>query len=124
MGDVFGSIIILASLTVFAVILFLPGKGLLAKNKRLNRSNERVLVEDALKHLYDCEYTETSCSINSIAGNLSITGDKAARLLEKLEKMGLLLFDQTGLHVYTGCWKNTLQTKPAWRKLCGIKRLK
>lgn len=69
---------------------FWPKSGLNAKWKRASINTKRVHLEDALKHLYDCEYKNTSASLNSIAGNLNISGDQAARLIARLESMGLI----------------------------------
>ena len=71
-------------------IIFWPNFGLSDKFKRWTKDTERVQIEDALKHLYDCEYRNISCTINSIAGNLSINADRAAKLVTRLETLGLL----------------------------------
>lgn len=76
---------------ILVLIFFtLPHKGLLARRKRHKDINKRVLVEDALKYLYNCEYNSIGCTMNSIAGNLSIPADYAADLVAKLEEMGLI----------------------------------
>lgn len=79
-------------LFIVAVIgfVFWPKYGIIDKLKQLNRDTERIQIEDALKHLYDCEYRNISCTINSIAGNLSINTDKATKLVSRLELLGLL----------------------------------
>ncbi|KAA3635171.1 MAG: hypothetical protein DWQ02_10240 [Bacteroidetes bacterium] len=69
---------------------FWPTNGVVAKWRRASISTKRVLLEDALKHLYDCEYKSLSASLHSIAGNLNISGDQAANLVERLESMGLI----------------------------------
>lgn len=79
----------LAVILIFTWI-FWPRSGLIDRIKRWLQDAERIQIEDALKHLYDCEYTNLSCTINSIAGNLSITSDRAAKLVAKLESMGLV----------------------------------
>ncbi|NWF89778.1 MAG: metal-dependent transcriptional regulator [Ignavibacteriaceae bacterium] len=74
----------------FLSYIFWPNFGLSDKLKRWTQDTERVQIEDALKHLYDCEYRNISCTINSIAGNLSINADRAAKLVSRLEALGLL----------------------------------
>ena len=83
---------LLIGVFIIAVIgfVFWPKVGLSDKLKRLTQDTERVQIEDALKHLYDCEYRSISCTINSIAGNLSINSDRAAKVVSKLETLGLL----------------------------------
>ena len=79
-------------LVILGVLLwiFWPKKGLLAIVKKLQKNNRKVLLEDALKYLFDCEYRKSSCDMNSLAGNLNISGDRASRLLEHLLAIGLI----------------------------------
>ncbi len=72
------------------VVLFWPARGLFWRGLRLLRSNERVLIEDALKHAYDCEYRETPCTLLSLAGALSLRGSRAAGLIARLEELRLI----------------------------------
>lgn len=74
------------------VLFFLPSKGMFSQIQNARRNNKRILVEDALKYLYDCEYKNVICNLNSLAGNLSITADESASLITRLEKMGLVSF--------------------------------
>lgn len=53
-------------------------------------NTQRVLLEDALKFVFDCEYKNAPCGLNSVAGNLNISTDKAAKLLDRLRDMGLI----------------------------------
>jgi len=75
-------------------LVFWPEKGLLAlvSNSRLN--SRRILLEDALKYLFDCEYKGLSCRLNALAGNLHISTDKTTRLLESLRQMGLIILEK------------------------------
>lgn len=72
------------------VWFYWPDKGLYALIKRGKKNSKRVLIEDALKHIYDCETKNVTCSLNSIAGNLSISSDAAANLVAKLNTMNLI----------------------------------
>jgi DtxR family Mn-dependent transcriptional regulator len=77
-------------IVLLGTILFLPEKGVVAKLRKRKTISKKVHVEDALKHLYNCEYNNISCTLNSVAGKLSISEDDAAELITKLEEMGLL----------------------------------
>ncbi len=70
--------------------LFWPGIGLFWKWQQGRRSTERILIEDALKHLFDQEYKGWHCTIQSLAGVLSISSERAARLLSRLQALGLV----------------------------------
>ena len=95
----------LASLMVGLVVIllliwvYLPGKGLLAHWKRSKKNTYRVLIEDSLKHLYNCEYNGINCTLNSVAGNLSISADEAARVVKKLEELELITSHESGIRL-------------------------
>ena len=79
-----------ASLAGGLVLLIAPRGGLLGWIRRVRENTARVHVEDALKHLYDCEDKGVSCSPQSLAGSLGTTADRAAKIIHRLEKSGLL----------------------------------
>ncbi len=72
------------------LFLFWPGSGIVARWNSRKSTTRRSLMENALKHLYNCEYESVSCSIETLAGNLSISSDEATLLLTRLEIMGLV----------------------------------
>jgi DtxR family Mn-dependent transcriptional regulator len=95
---------LLALLIAFAIagitaVLFWPAKGIYATYRNAKRNTSRVLVEDALKHLYDYEERNVHSTLRSIAGHLSISGDDAAILAEKLESMGLIESSREGIQL-------------------------
>ncbi len=79
------------------VLFFLPRYGLRSLWKRSQRSMKRVVIEDALKHIYDCEYRNISCTTESIAGTLLISTDEAATLITRLTSMGLVITHESGI---------------------------
>ena len=83
---------LITGLIILVIILWLgwPKKGGFALLKKLKQSNERVHLEDALKFMFDCEYRKLTCDINSIAGNLNISVDKAGRIINRLASMELI----------------------------------
>lgn len=84
---------------IFFVILFYPNKGIVATWKKSNYASKKVLIEDALKYLYNCEYNNVSCTLTGIAGNLSISADDAADIVSRLESMGLLTAHSDALSI-------------------------
>jgi len=83
--------LLIGLITTIILFWFLwPKKGGLALITKLFRNNERVLLEDALKFIFDCEYNKTNCNINSISGNLNIAMDKSSKLLTKLNELDLV----------------------------------
>jgi len=67
-----------------------PQKGGLALISKLKQNNRRALLEDALKFIFDCEYSKKNCDIASIAGNLNISMDTAGHLITELSSMELI----------------------------------
>lgn len=90
MSEPLTALVIGTSALGLAVYFFWPGSGILARWQRTIRDRQRVLLEDALKHIYHCEYRKVHCTTQSVSGALSIDGDAATRLLILLEKTGLL----------------------------------
>ena len=71
------------------ILAFWPGRGLFAAAARRLRLNERVLAEDALKHLHDCEYRDHPATMYSLAGALAVKRRRAGEILSRLERMEL-----------------------------------
>jgi len=75
---------------LFFLLLFYPEKGIVAIWKKSNYASKKVLIEDALKYLYNCEYNNINCTLTGIAGNLSISSDESADIISRLESMGMV----------------------------------
>ena len=84
------ALLLFGALLVLCALLFWPRKGLVPRLTRLARSSERVLLEDALKHVYTCESVGRSCSLESVAGQLEISTGRAADLLARLSELELV----------------------------------
>ncbi|GAB4286078.1 MAG: hypothetical protein Kow0098_00820 [Ignavibacteriaceae bacterium] len=85
-------IAILLGISVIAILaaIFWPERGIYATYQRMKNNNSRVLIEDALKHLYDYEERNINATLRSLAGHLSLSGDDTIKLVEKLRSMGLI----------------------------------
>ena len=62
------ALLVVTGSLLLAVLLFWPGRGLAWQSLHGLRVNERVLIEDALKHLWDCEYRGTPATLQSVSG--------------------------------------------------------
>lgn len=81
-----------------AVVLLILGifwqtNGDFTRLARYNRNRKRILLEDALKYIFDCEYKRVDCNISSLAGHLHITSEKAGSLINRLTTLGLVRLD-------------------------------
>jgi DtxR family Mn-dependent transcriptional regulator len=83
--------LVIATLVIlFTFVLFWPRLGFFWQLQRGYRSTQRVMIEDALKHFYDLEEKGALGTLDSLSGALSISRDKAATLVERLEGFNLL----------------------------------
>jgi len=85
------ALLMASGLLLAGFLLFRPGKGVFWYWRRAFQNTGRILIENALKYLYNCEYQQHSCTLQSLSGGLAIGSAKAIRLLSKLEKLGLVL---------------------------------
>lgn len=71
--------------------LLLRARQPLANWWRHHRDGERVQVEDALKHVYECEYQGRICTWQSLSGVLGLSSGRALALLQRLVALGLVV---------------------------------
>ena len=85
-----GSALLISGLLALVVaLLFWPVRGYLWRWQRLRRLTTRIYLEDAVKHLYNCQYRGQTPSVESLSGGLQISGSRAAELLIQLQTVGL-----------------------------------
>lgn len=99
MIDPLKALAIFGLIVAVAAAFLMPKYGLYPRWKRARRGMKRVAIEDALKHIYDCEYRNRHCTMESIAGALLIPTDEAAELLTRLTSMGLLVTGDNGVRL-------------------------
>jgi DtxR family Mn-dependent transcriptional regulator len=80
---------IASALVAAAFWLFWPVSGLYWRWSRFRRYSDRTLVEDALKHLYDCEARRHPGTVHSLSGALGISGHRLAEVVARLEQLKL-----------------------------------
>jgi DtxR family Mn-dependent transcriptional regulator len=93
MPDPLISLIIAVLLTVIGLWLFRPERGLFWRWQRTRQRSERVLIEDALKHIYKCERDRRCPTVQSLSGALNITGNQTTEVLARLEALELVRTD-------------------------------
>jgi len=87
---------VFAALVAVAAAVLWPKRGLVARLARTSRLTERVLLEDALKHVYTCESIGRVSSIESMAGQLEVGTGRAAALLARLAESDLIRSTESG----------------------------
>jgi DtxR family transcriptional regulator, Mn-dependent transcriptional regulator len=74
-----------------ALLVFWPGNGLLARWRKSRSMSERIVTEDALKHLHNFEMAGRRPTVESLAGALHVTVNEASSVLNTMEAGGLVV---------------------------------
>ncbi len=93
------AILIAIAITLIAWFLFRPQLGLIPRWRKARQITDRVLLEDALKHIQRCERHSETPSLESIAGALEVNVNQAVEIAEELQKMGLILIENGNFHL-------------------------
>jgi len=89
-------------LILLALLVLWPKIGLFMRYKKSAMNTKKILMEDALKHLYDYEYHKLIATLNSIAGNLGISADKSSKIVENLKKANLVTLNNQSISLTSG----------------------
>ena len=96
MTDPVLALLVFALLAAAVVGLFWPAGGLVGRIRRLTDLDERVRLEDAIKHIYRCQRTRQRCSLDSLAGRLGVSRARAATLISRLAELRLVRTPASG----------------------------
>ncbi|HEY5729393.1 MAG TPA: metal-dependent transcriptional regulator [Anaerolineales bacterium] len=91
---------IIIFLTV-AWLIFRPDHGWFWEWQRGQKLTAKVLQEDALKHIHQCEIHNDKPSVKSIAGALKVSSDDVAKIITNLETHELLAFENGEIRLTT-----------------------
>jgi DtxR family Mn-dependent transcriptional regulator len=104
-----------ALFTLLIFWFFRPERGVWAKWQRSSRMNERILIEDALKHIHNYEMSGDHPTIHSIAGALQISDKDATELVTKIEAAELAQRDGNTLRLTSSGKQSALHILRAHR---------
>lgn len=90
MNEHLEALLIVSAFILLFMIIFYPQKGLFYKWRRNKSRAKRILIEDSLKQIYDCEYRNVKCSIKNISKKLLISEDSAEEIIYRLKNLGLI----------------------------------
>ena len=85
------SVIILSVAALLLLAVVLRQSGLWSRVRVSRGDSTKVQLEDALKHIYDCEYNNVACTLESVAGALSLTPDNGAEVISRLGALKLIV---------------------------------
>jgi DtxR family Mn-dependent transcriptional regulator len=87
------------ALTALAAALLWPRRGLLARWRHTRRLAQRILIEDALKHVHARELRGALATAESLAGKLEVSVSEALELIAAMEERGLTQSTGPGLRL-------------------------
>ena len=90
------ALIVFFGITLLLAVLAWPRVGVAPRLLRLTRLDERVRLEDALKHVFTCQQSGQVSSLESLAGRFEVSTGQAASLLSRLAEMGLVQMEGDG----------------------------
>jgi Mn-dependent DtxR family transcriptional regulator/Fe2+ transport system protein FeoA len=109
--------LLIALIVLATLALLLPRRGQLHRWQLARRRGERMLVEDALKHIHARELRGTLATAESLAGKLSVTVKQALELMEAMEEGELTHSTGSGLRLTPSGRRAALQVIRAHRLL-------
>ncbi|GAB4578084.1 MAG: hypothetical protein Fur0022_08170 [Anaerolineales bacterium] len=93
------SLLLLFTLLAVLAAIFWPDTGLYARWQKARQLSTRVLIEDALKHLFSCELDNRRPTLQSLAGALSINTNYAAEITSQLQQRDLITLQNGEFHL-------------------------
>jgi DtxR family Mn-dependent transcriptional regulator len=90
MVDPLSSLLVAVALLGAGYWLLRPGEGVIPKWRSMRKITDRVLREDALKHIQKLAYRGKRPTLHSVAGALNVSADRAAQVLSDLEHRRLV----------------------------------
>ncbi|HZD79253.1 MAG TPA: iron dependent repressor, metal binding and dimerization domain protein [Actinomycetota bacterium] len=88
-----------AAVAAITLVLLWPARRALAGLRRVRREAERVRLEDALKHMHECERAGRACTLENLAGRLETSRGAASDLLTRLTERGLAVVGPSGVEL-------------------------
>jgi DtxR family transcriptional regulator, Mn-dependent transcriptional regulator len=90
MPDPLIALLIAAVITALSLLFFFPERGLYWRWQRARELTDRVLREDALKHICQSEIHGGKSTVQSLAGALNVSPNQVAQVLGSLQTRELL----------------------------------
>jgi DtxR family Mn-dependent transcriptional regulator len=96
---IIGSIVIAVLAVLATLVLVWPEQGLFWRWRRARRQQQRVIIEDALKHVHSRRHRGYRATPESLAGTLGVSLREAVNLIARMENQGLLQSTGDGLQL-------------------------
>ena len=99
MPDPLLSLLTAAAVTIVLLFIFWPDRGPYWRWQWAREMTERVLTEDALKHIHNCEVDSQQPSLMGLAGALNVSVNQAAEVLSNLAAHHLVEIQGSEFHL-------------------------
>ncbi len=93
------ALVVLAAVMGLAAVVAWPDRGWLWRWRSGGRILRRTRIEDALKHLFHCEYEGRQATHQSLGGVLRLRGRRSTELLAGMERLGLIVSAEGGFRL-------------------------
>jgi DtxR family Mn-dependent transcriptional regulator len=90
-------VLITIGVALLFIVLLWPKWGLLPRLRKTRQYTERIQIEDTLKHIHSREMEAQQATLQSIAGVLQTSTNRAGDILAKMEAAGLLNYEEERL---------------------------
>jgi len=90
------ALLVFGVLVAASAFLLWPRRGVLARLARGLRSTRRILLEDALKHVFTCQSVGRECTRHELADHLRISEGRTEALLRRLADSDLVQIGASG----------------------------
>jgi len=84
------TIFIIVILVLASILIFIPRKGIIAKISLWKNRQKRIMLEDSLKLIYNCELSGNSCNIKNLAKLLNNNESRAIQISDDLKSLNLI----------------------------------
>ena len=88
--DPAAALLVFAALVLLAAVSFWPNRGIAGRLRRLVKLSERVRLEDGVKHLFNAAAAGRPAFVESLAGAIGVSRDRAVDIARQLKRMGLV----------------------------------
>ena len=101
MSDTLISLLLFTGIAFILLLLFWPGKGIIAFYAQYVEKKRRIILEDALRFIQHCEFHGGSATLNGLAGALNLSPGRVSDLLERMSELNFIQFGENEIHLTT-----------------------
>ena len=117
MPEVMLYVLIFFIAALFIALFIWPEKGIFSYWIHRIHTNEKILLEDALKYIQHCEFHHQHSNLHGLAGALKISIGKVSKLLDQMTELNLIQVAENEIHLTAKGFDDALRITRAHRLL-------